>query len=64
MEGNQELKAWTAIARYMESFDDTDGDGIANVSEYIMKNTTAMVVEDSWNIIESCKTPEINFQAT
>ena len=34
MEGNQELKAWAAIARYMESFDDTDGDGIANVSEY------------------------------
>ena len=28
MEGNQELKAWAAIARYMESFDDTDGDGI------------------------------------
>ena len=37
MEGNQELKAWAAIARYMESFDDTDGDGIANVSEYYKK---------------------------
>ena len=28
MEGNRELKAWDAIARYMQSFDDTDGDGI------------------------------------
>ena len=34
MEGNKELKAWDAIARYMQSFDDADGDGIANVSEY------------------------------
>ena len=34
MEGDRELKAWDAIARYMQSFDDTDGDGIANVSEY------------------------------
>ncbi len=41
MDGNTELKAWTAIARYMESFEDTDGDGIANVSEYYNKNTTA-----------------------
>ena len=34
MEGDRELKAWDAIARYMQSFEDTDGDGIANVPEY------------------------------
>ena len=27
----KELKAWQAIAQYMESFEDTDGDGIGNV---------------------------------
>ena len=31
LEGDRELKAWDAIARYMQSFEDTDGDGIANV---------------------------------
>ena len=34
MEGNQELKAWAAIARYMESFDDTDGDGFKEGDYY------------------------------
>lgn len=29
----KEVKAWAAIALYMESFEDTDGDGIANVPE-------------------------------
>ena len=28
MEGDRELKAWDAIARYVQSFEDTDGDGI------------------------------------
>ena len=31
MKGDQELKAWVAIADYMRSFEDTDGDGIGNV---------------------------------
>ena len=39
MEGNRELKAWDAIARYMQSFDDTDGDGIANVPEVLCDDT-------------------------
>ena len=30
MKGDQELKAWVAIADYMSSFEDTDGDGIAD----------------------------------
>ncbi len=33
-EDGKELKAWDAIARYMRSFDDTDDDGISNVSKY------------------------------
>ena len=57
MEGSQELKAWDAIARYMQSFDDTDGDGIANVSEYYNENHDRKVVEDSWNIIDLVKHP-------
>ena len=58
MEGNQELKAWVAIARYMQSFDDTDGDGIANVSEYYATTDHGRkVVEDSKNIIDLVKHP-------
>ena len=30
----QEIKAWAAIAMYLESLEDTDGDGIANVPAY------------------------------
>ena len=33
-ENGRELKAWDSIARYMASFADTDGDGIANVPAY------------------------------
>ena len=50
MEENQELKAWVAIARYMQSFDDTDGDGIANVSG-------RKVVENSRNLVQLLKNP-------
>ena len=57
MEGERELKAWDAIARYMQSFDDTDGDGIANVSEYYNEKHDRKVVEDSWNIINLVKHP-------
>ena len=57
MEGGQELKAWDAIARYMQSFDDTDDDGIANVSEYYNEKHDRKVVEDSWNIIDLVKHP-------
>lgn len=55
MEGKTELKAWDAIARYMQSFDDTDGDGIANVSEYYASTHERKVVDDSRNIIDLVK---------
>ena len=57
MEGDKELKAWDAIARYMQSFDDTDGDGIANVSEYYATTHGRKVVDDSKNIISLIKNP-------
>ena len=57
MEGNKELKAWDAIARYMQSFDDTDGDGIANVPEYYATTHGRKVVDDSKNIISLIKNP-------
>ena len=57
MEGDKELKAWDAIARYMQSFKDTDGDGIANVSEYYATTYGRKVVDDSKNIISLIKNP-------
>ena len=57
MEGNKELKAWDAIARYMQFFDDADGDGIANVSEYYATTHDRKVVDDSKNILDLVKKP-------
>ena len=56
-EDGKELKAWDAIARYMRSFDDTDGDGISNVSKYYASTHEHKVVDDSKNIIDLIKKP-------
>lgn len=53
----EELKAWTAIASYMESFEDTDGDGIGNVPQMYAKKQGRKVVEDSKNIVDLLKNP-------
>ena len=55
-EGN-ELKAWTAIANYMKSMEDTDGDGIPNMDEKYAKEEGRKVVEDSKNIVDLLKNP-------
>lgn len=57
MEGDKELKAWDAIARYIQSFDDTDGNGIPNVPEYYETTHGRKVVDDSRNIIDLVKNP-------
>ena len=57
MEGDKELKAWDAIARYMKSFDDTDGNGIPNVPEYYETTHGRKVVDDSRNVIDLVKNP-------
>ena len=57
MDGKTELKAWVAIAKYMQSFDDTDGDGIANIPEYYSTTHDRKVVDNSRNIINLLKNP-------
>lgn len=53
----KEMKAWAAIASYMESFEDTDGDGIANVPDTYKEAEGRKVVEDSKNIADLLKNP-------
>jgi len=57
MVGNQELKAWVAIAEYMESFADTDGDGIGNVPAKYSTMEGRKVIEDSKNLWDLLKKP-------
>ena len=42
-----ELKAWASIAQYMDSFEDTDGDGVGNVPAVYGTTEGRKVVEDS-----------------
>lgn len=57
MDGGEELKPWTAIARYMKSFEDTDGDGIGNVPAKYASLEGRKVIEDSKNIVDLVKNP-------
>lgn len=53
----KELKAWYAIAQYMQSFEDTDGDGTPNVSQVYGTKEGRKVVEDSTAIGDLIKNP-------
>ena len=53
----REVKAWEAIAKYMESFEDTDGDGIANVDSRYASYEGRKVVEDSKKLGDLVKQP-------
>lgn len=55
--GGQELKAWNAIALYMQSFEDTDGDGIPNVPAVYATTEGRKVVEDSTKIGDLISNP-------
>lgn len=56
-ENGKELKGWDAIARYMASFEDTDGDGIGNVPDYYSTLHDRKKVEDSRNLSALLKKP-------
>ncbi len=53
----RELKAWAAIAAYMDSFEDTDGDGIGNVPAKYSLLEGRKVVEDSKHLGDLLKNP-------
>ena len=53
----KELKAWAAIAEYMSSFEDTDGDGVGNVPEKYATEEGRKVVEDSKKLGDLLKNP-------
>lgn len=53
----KELKAWTAIAQYMQSFEDTDGDGTPNVPQSYASKDGRKAVEDSKDIKDLIKNP-------
>lgn len=55
--GGTEIKAWTAIADYIDSFEDTDGDGVSDVPAFYGELHGRKVVEDSRNIIDLIKNP-------
>ncbi len=56
-EQGTEIKAWAAIADYIDSFEDTDGDGISNVPAGYGVLHGRKIVEDSRNIIDLIKSP-------
>lgn len=55
--GEDELKAWASIAQYMESFTDTDGDGMSNVPAVYGTTEGRKVVEDSKALGDLLKNP-------
>lgn len=56
-ESGRELKAWDSIARYMASFADTDGDGIANVPAYYSTTHGRKLVDISRSPLALLKNP-------
>ncbi len=57
MENGHELKAWAAVASYIDSFADTDGDGISNVPATYAQMQGRKVVDDSKSLGDLLKNP-------
>lgn len=53
----EEIKAWAAIADYIDSFEDTDGDGVSDVPSCYGELHGRKVVEESRNILDLIKNP-------
>ena len=56
-ENGREMKAWTVFARYMESFEDTDNDGISNIPQVYATAQGRKIVEDSTSLKDLLKHP-------
>ena len=56
-ENGKELKAWDAIARYMTSFPDTDGDGIPEIPVYYSTLHGRKVVEEGRSLSDLLRNP-------
>ncbi len=57
LEKGREMKAWTVFARYMESFEDTDGDGIPDIPQIYAAAQGRKIVEDSTALKDLVKHP-------
>ena len=53
----KEVKAWAAIANYMDSFEDTDGDGVGNMPEKYAEDEGRKVVHDSKKLLDLINHP-------
>nr|WP_300848534.1 bifunctional UDP-sugar hydrolase/5'-nucleotidase [uncultured Acetatifactor sp.] len=56
-DGGRELKAWAAIAGYLDSLEDADGDGVSDIPEAYASAQGRKVVEDSRSIGDLIKSP-------
>ena len=56
-DGDRELKAWISIAEYVDSFADTDGDGISDVPEIYNVQQGRKLMDDSRNLWKLLKNP-------
>lgn len=53
----KEVKAWAAIASYLDAMEDTDGDGISNMSADYGTTLGRKIVEDDTSLIARIKNP-------
>jgi hypothetical protein len=47
--GKQELKEWAALAAYMKTFPDKDGNGIPNIPDQYRRPEGRFIAVPSWN---------------